>query len=110
MRTISSKRRWMAACLALIGLVVVRAAALAHEGHHHRAMGTVKLIHEERLVLALSEGKEQTFVLSEATKYLRGSAATTKGDVAAGERAVVMYESKEGAHRALEVKLGERTP
>jgi hypothetical protein len=49
-------------------------------------------------------------VLTEATKFVRGETETTKDDVSAGERAVVMYETKEGADHALEVKLGEKKP
>ncbi|HEX9800938.1 MAG TPA: hypothetical protein VGC00_12295 [Thermoanaerobaculia bacterium] len=104
----ASKRRSTAAWLALALLLAVTAAAFAHEGHHHEAMGTVKLIHEEHLVLTLADGKEQTFVLSETTKFVRGKEVATKGDVVAGDRAVVMYEKKDGADHALEVKLGEK--
>jgi len=70
----------------------------------------LKMIHENHLMLTISEEKEQTFVLTEATKFVRGETETTKDDVSAGERAVVMYETKEGADHALEVKLGEKKP
>jgi len=100
-------RRLFFAAAGLV-LLVAGPAARAHEGHRHQAMGTVKLVHEEHLQLTLQDGKDQTFVLSESTTYRRGETATTKEDVAVGERAVVTYETKEGADRALEVRLGER--
>jgi len=104
----ASKRRSTAAWLALAILLAVTAGAFAHEGHHHEAMGTVKMLHENHLMLTISDEKEQTFVLDETTKFLRGKTETTKEGIVAGERAVVLYESKDGADHALEVKLGEK--
>jgi len=101
------RRRFLAA--AGFALLVVATGALAHEGHRHQAMGTVKLVHENHLQLTLQDGKEQTFVLSESTTYRRGETPTTKEGVAVGERAVVTYETKDGADRAVEVRLGERS-
>ena len=110
MKTMFSKWRSLGALLTLVALFVSPSVLGAHEGHHHQAMGTVKMIHENHLMLTISEEKEQTFVLTEATKFVRGETETTKDDVSAGERAVVMYETKEGADHALEVKLGEKKP
>ncbi len=93
--------------LALVGAVGLPLATWAHEGHHHQAMGTVKSVAETELVVETADGKAQAFVLSEATKYLRGKAESKREAVAVGERAVVMYEKKEGADRALEVRLPE---
>jgi hypothetical protein len=105
-----SKAPSIAVGLALAIGLMGAAALPAHEGHHHQAMGTVKMIHENHLVLTISEEKEQTFVLDETTKFLRGKTETTKEEIVAGERAVVMYETKDGADHALEVKLGEKKP
>lgn len=110
MRRKFSQAQSIAGGLALAIGLVGAAALPAHEGHHHQAMGTVKMIHENHLMLTITEEKEQTFVLDETTKFLRGKTATTKEDVATGERAVVMYETKDGADHALEVKLGEKKP
>lgn len=99
----------MAVGLALVGMLSLPGVLSAHEGHHHQAMGTVKSVEEAKLVLETTEGKTQEFVLSGATKYLRGKLEAKRDDVTAGERAVVTYENKEGADRALEVKLGEKT-
>ena len=108
MKTMFSKWRSLGALLTLVALFVSPGVLGAHEGHHHQAMGTVKMIHENHLVLTLADEKEQTFVLSEATKYLRGEAEAKREEVVAGERAVVVYEKKDGADHAIEVKLGEK--
>jgi len=110
MRDGISRRRWIPASLAITVVLGLTGGAFAHEGHHHQVMGTVKMVHENHLMVTTTEDEEKTFVLSEKTKYLRGQAATTKKDVGAGERAVVMYETKDGADHALEVKLGEKKP
>jgi len=84
------------------------ATARAHEGHHHDAMGTVKAIDAAKLDLETKEGTLESFVLTEKTTYKRGDAAATHHDVAVGDRAVVMYEKKDGKNVALEVKLGAK--
>lgn len=110
MTSSKSKFRVLGAGLMFAAILVAPAALVAHEGHHHQAMGTVKALHAEHLVLATTAGEEKTFVLSEATKIVRGEAAATKADIAVGERAVVMYESKDGADQAVEVKLRAKRP
>jgi hypothetical protein len=110
MKTSHSKLPTIGVWLAFAALLVAPTAVVAHEGHHHEAMGTVKMVHEDHLMLTTTDGAEKIFVLSETTKYLRGGKAATRADVAAGERAVVMYEAKDGADHALEVKLAEKRP
>jgi hypothetical protein len=110
MKSSSWKVGAIGAGLALAVLLVAPAALVAHEGHHHQAMGTVKALHGEHLVLTTTAGDEKTFLLSAATKFVRGDAAATKEEIAVGERAVVMYETKDGADQAIEVKLGAGRP
>jgi hypothetical protein len=105
------RRLPIGALAAALGICfVVAGAALAHEGHHHDAKGTVKSITETRLELETTDGAAKSFVLSASTKYLRGKSEVEREEVAAGERAVVTYETKDGADRALEVRLAERQP
>jgi hypothetical protein len=96
--------------LALAGALVVAPSAVAHEGHRHQEMGTVAAIDAAKLVLAPTEGENRTFLLSAATRYLRGGSEVRREDVTTGERAVVVYETKAGADQALEVKLAEKQP
>lgn len=84
--------------------------ALAHEGHHHSAMGTVKALDTTRLDLETKDGKLETFVLTDATAYKRTDTPAKREDIRIGERAVVMYEMKEGRKLALEVRLGAAKP
>lgn len=110
MKTMLSKLQPIAAWIALAAILAAPAVLVAHEGHHHEAMGTVKMLHENHLMLTISDGKEQTFVLTDETRYLRGETTVTREAVTVGERAVVMYETKDGSDRAIEVRLGAKKP
>ena len=50
-----------------------------------------------------------TFALTGETSYLRGDEAVSREDVAAGERAVVMYVKKDDVNTAIEVKLAPKS-
>jgi hypothetical protein len=78
---------------------------MAHEGHHHNAMGTIQAVQAELLDLETKDGKVQSFQLDAKTTYKRGDVAAKREDLKAGERAVVMYETKDGKNVAIEVKL-----
>lgn len=110
MRRTTHGFRWITAGLALASLLAVASGASGHEGHRHEAMGTVTMVHEDHLMMTTTDDEKRTFVLSESTKYVRGEEATTKDDVATGERAVITYETRDGADHALEVRLGKKEP
>ena len=103
MRTHPSGRRSFVTAALIFAAVV---PALAHEGHHHNAMGTIRAVQANQLDLETTEGKVEAFVLTDATSYKRGDAAAKREDLAVGARAVVMYEAKDGKNLAIEVKLG----
>ena len=90
---------------ALLGALATSGGVLAHEGHHHDAMGTVEAIDAEQMTLTVSEEETLTFVLTEETSYVRGDEAVSREEIVAGERAVVMYQKKDGVNTAIEVKL-----
>lgn len=91
--------------IALLTALALAATSFAHEGHHHDAMGTIEAIDDSRLTLATAQDETETFLLTDETSYARGEEAVTREDVSVGERAVVMYEKKDGANEAIEVKL-----
>ncbi len=92
-------------CTALLAALAPAATSFAHEGHHHDAMGTIESLEASQLTLATAQDEVEIFVLTEATSYTRGASGVTREDVSVGERAVVMYEKKDGANVAIEVKL-----
>jgi hypothetical protein len=102
--------------LSIAGLVLLVAAPLvAHEGHDHRVMGTVSVIHENHLeVKEAKTGKTSTITLNDKTKILRGADAVRAVDIKAGDRVVVTavtQKDKAGKEMlvAKEVRLGTAT-
>jgi len=94
---------------ALLGALATSGGVLAHEGHHHNAMGTVDAVDAEQMRLTVSEEETLTFVLTDETSYLRGDEAVLREEIVAGERAVVMYQKKDGVNTAIEVKLAPKS-
>ncbi len=97
-------------------LVFAAVAALswkvfAHEGHEHKVMGTVSMIHEHHLEVKATDGKTVAFGLSDKTKVLRGTKPVKLADIKTGERVVVVaVETKEKSGKTTvvvkEVRLG----
>lgn len=107
-REIGSRGATVAIMLAVV--LSGAGAALAHEGHAHQVKGTVKTVDEARLVVETTTGKRNLYLLTEKTKYRRGSEKATREEIAVGERVVVSYEVKEGSEWALEVRVGAKSP
>lgn len=77
-----------AIALAVLSLLLAT-IALAHGGHQHNYLGTVKALQESQLVVTTKDNKEVTFTLTDATAYTRGGAAATKADLKEGVRVSV---------------------
>ncbi len=97
--------------LAVVLSAVAAPWVLAHEGHEHKVMGTVAVIHENHLEVKATDDKTSTFVLNDKTKILRGKTAMKPADIKAGDRVVVIAtetKDKEGKTTlvAKEVRLG----
>jgi hypothetical protein len=107
----ASFRKWGTVLIAALTAAVLGAGALrAHEGHGHEAKGTVKAIESAKLTLDTTEGETVEFVLDESTKFVRGTTAVKREDVAVGERAIVTYHEMQGMKHVSEVKLAEKKP
>lgn len=79
--------------IATLVALAIAATALAHGGHKHQFLGTVKALHESQLVVATTDDKEVTFTLTEKTRYTKGTAAATKADLKEGVRVSVSVEN-----------------
>jgi hypothetical protein len=96
-------RHVIAAVIALCAAVLIAQPALvAHEGHNHRVMGTVKSIQAKQLEVQDKEGKTTTFTINDQTKILRGTTTAAPTDIKVGERIVVIatMEKETGAGAA----------
>ena len=87
--------------------LLLAGALLAHGGHKHKILGTVKLLHENHLVLTDREGVEVTVVLGDETKLVKGDDETaTREDLTEGTRVAV--EVKDDGKTAISVKIGSK--
>lgn len=97
--------------LAVLLSAVAAPSALAHEGHEHKVMGKVAVIHENHLEVKPADGKTSTFMLNAKTKILKGQTPMKPEDIKAGDRVVVTAtETKDEEGKATliatEVRLG----
>lgn len=100
--------RRIALGLALLSSLLLTTVALAHGGHNHDAKGMIESVAEARLTLKNLEGEKQIFAIIDTTIFMRGETESSSEDVVAGERAVVIYEKKDGVDVAIEIKLGPK--
>ena len=82
--------------------------ATAHEGHEHKAMGTVAAVDAKHIEVADKDGKKTSIQLTPATKYLHGAMAAEVSHVTVGQRVVVVYveNEKDKTNVAKQVLLG----
>ncbi len=100
--------RTMILAIPLLAGLLLTIPGFAHEGHKHDAKGTIESIDETQIILVTVEGARERFLLTGATSFSRGEDASSREDVVAGERTVVVYEKKDGQRVAIEVKLGTK--
>lgn len=93
---------------AVLAMSVVAGGAVAHEGHEHKAMGTVAAVDAKHIEVADKDGKKTSIQLTPDTKYLHGTMAAELSHVAVGQRVVVVYVQDEMAKTnvAKQVTLG----
>lgn len=83
---------------------IVPVAAIAHEGHEHKVMGTVAAVSETQLDVD-AKGEVTTVHLTAQTRFERGDAEADASAIEAGERVVVVYQEKDGQKQAKRVML-----
>lgn len=76
----------------------------AHEGHAHKTMGVVSMIHENHLEVTDLKDQKKTFLLDASTKITRGKTTLRVAEIKVGERVVVTYQQvKDKAGKVTEV-------
>ena len=92
--------------IVLFLLFGITASALAHGGHQHNFLGTVKAHQDKDLVITTVGKKEVTFTLTEKTKLLKGTKPAEKSDLKPGVRVSVSVEND--GKTATVVKIGKQ--
>ena len=82
--------RLMAISIAAMVLTITPTLG-AHEGHAHKTMGVVSVIHENHLEVTDLKEQKKTFALDTATKITRGKTRLRAEEIKVGERVVVTY-------------------
>jgi len=77
--------------------ISIAGTALAHEGHQHKLLGTVKMVHENHLMLTLKDGDEKTVVLTEKTVILQGDKKVDRSSLEEGVRVSVEVDNDDNA-------------
>jgi hypothetical protein len=95
----------MTVVLALAAGLMAGWPTRAHE-QGGRAMGVVKSVTAEQIVLQTPDGHLVEFVVTKDTLFLQGGRAARREDVRVGRRAVIQGERSGERLQAVRVKLG----
>jgi hypothetical protein len=90
--------------LAVTILLALSTMSYAHGGKSHDVLGTVKMVHEDHLIVKATNGHEVTIHMTKNTKFSKGSKSASRNDVKAGTR-VVVHTTEDGKD-AVTVKIG----
>jgi hypothetical protein len=91
----------------VIALLLLPAAGRAHEGHVHKALGTVASIATNQIAVKTTDGKMLTVLLDKTTAITRGKAKLDATALRVGERVSVDYTEKKKVFTAKAIKLAE---
>ena len=94
------------AALVLATVLLLPVAALAHEGHAHKALGTVSSVQGQHVTIKTTEGKDLMVMLDTKTQITRGKEKLDASALKVGERVSVDYMEEKGMAMAQAVKLG----
>lgn len=98
--------------LTAVLVLLLGLAAQAHEGEHHRVMGTVSKVEPNRIEVKAPDGRTVAFNVTGHTRILQGTKPASAADIRVGTRVVVvgMDSGGEDALVAKEVRVGTRSP
>ena len=99
-------RKWMIAAM-LVAALLLPAAARAHKGHVHKALGTVASIQGSQVAVKTTDGKAITVTLDPTTTVTRGKTKLDATALKVGTRVSVDYMEEKNINTAKTIKLGE---
>jgi len=102
------KTNWIIALVLAVALTLP-VVALAHEGHVHKALGTVASIDGEHVEIKTNDGKTLTVMLDKKTTVTRGKEKLDATALKVGERISVDYMEQNKMMMAQAIKLSTAT-
>jgi hypothetical protein len=103
------KKSWIV-MIVLVAALAVPGIARAHEGHEHKALGTVSAINGNHVTLKTTDGKSLVVMLDDKTTVVRGTTKLDAKSLKVGERISVGYMEEKSMLMAHEIKLAATTP
>ena len=98
------KGNWIVAAI-IVALFAMPLISRAHEGHMHKALGTIASINAERVEIKTTEGKTLTVVIDKKTAITRGKEKLEPTALKVGERLSVDYMEQKKVMSAHTIKL-----
>jgi hypothetical protein len=92
-----------------MAVLVLPAAARAHEGHLHKALGTIVSIQDAHVGIKTNDGKAITLMLDKKTAITRGKEKLDATALKVGDRVSVEYMEEKKMMMAHAIKLGSTT-
>ena len=92
--------------LVMTAALVIPATGRAHEGHLHKALGTIAGVQGEHVEIKTNDGKAITVMLDKKTKVTRGKEKLDATALKVGERVSVEYMESNKMLMAQAIKLG----
>lgn len=102
------KTNWIFA-LALTAALALPVVSFAHEGHVHKALGTIATINGEHVEIKTTDGKNLTVMLDKKTTITRGKDKLDATALKVGERISVDYMEQNKMMMAQAIKLSTTT-
>ena len=101
-------KKWMMVMIVCLSMLAP-AVARAHEGHMHKAMGTVSAVEGQHVTVKTTDGKTVMVMLDKETAVTRGKEKLTADAIKVGERVSVDYMEEKKMMMAHAVKLAATT-
>ena len=97
------------AAIVMMAAVILPFSVRAHEGHMHKALGTISAVQGEHVQLKTTDGKALTVMLDKTTEITRGKDKVDATALKVGERISVDYMEENKMMMAQAIKLGVTT-
>jgi len=99
------KKLMIAAAVAVA--LLVPSLAPAHEGHAHKAMGTISSVAGNHIMVKTTDGKDVMVMLDDKTKITQGKTKVDAKALKVGDRIVAEGPEQQQMIMATTVKVGE---
>ena len=87
-------------------VAAITTTTLAHNGHIHNFLGTVKSVDESHVVIITPDAKDIAFVLTPKTAYTREGKPASRSDLRSGLRVAVHVD--EDGKTVTSIKIGTK--